>query len=203
MNQVVNIAKHLKGFRHHKGLIYKFPYNDILSGFYLEKVKSNYYLWKFSMPIYVPTETINFTFSYRLSKDDGTHIFDFSDATTIDKIIKIIVNEEGSLITDIKSFYDFFYKKENTNIHIQEALAYSLLFFDSSKAIGMLENLIEELGIDKNIMPWEQDILKRAKNLAEEISIGNGLKKLEEYKQISIKNIGIDACPVLSVGNSK
>jgi hypothetical protein len=178
MKQINDIAKKVAGFRQNKYLIYQYPYDKILNGFYFEKVRTNIYLWKFCQPLYVPSESIHFTFGNRLTNQNGNHIFDFSNPTTSEEILDIINKEKSTLIKDVITFYNIFYQNKDTNIYFKEALAFSLCYIDIQKAIVMLKDMISEL--DKtNATSWEKSIIITGKELIGQISSGSVIDKLE------------------------
>lgn len=191
------IASSFNDFKCCNAIIYKASLKDILVGFYVEKTNlNNHYLWRFALPLYVPSEYVYFTFGQRILNKKGQEIFDFQTAestrVSIQEIIEIIKSEKESLfkLEDYDSFIAGYKdKKYIDNIHVQQALAYTMCFLDWKEAKLMLENMVSNHSKDN--ISWVETILKRATDLINEINTGNHLSKLEEYKKFTLEKIGI------------
>ena len=119
-------------------------------------------------------------------------MFDLSAPETIDEIIALIQNEEKSFL-ELDQQQNFFTKYDaegdKDNIHIQQALSYTMCYIDATKARLMLQTMIE-CNKDSDTA-WVKPILEQAQQLINAIDAGNYVTMLEGFKKYTVEMLGI------------
>jgi hypothetical protein len=150
-------------------ILHKKTETGFLKGFCFEKSGNNkegFYLWCFVQPLYVPSEDLILTFGERIkNKKDEFWQIDKGNENAIKEIFadlnKKIKGEGISYLEETgkpEKFCAFFNKQKKNNIRIWEAIVYTKLYNELSKAEEETDMFIAELGKQNNTINWIRNI---------------------------------------------
>jgi hypothetical protein len=162
------ILPNFDGFGYQKSVLFKAPIDDILSGFYLEKVKDNFYIWCFFQPLYIPSKSINFTFGKRLGQSTKKFIFDELNTSELKNEIIEEMNKHMTLLKSIKNASDFYhhFKKSKESFNTLEGLVLTSCFINHKHSDQDLLELISKIELLQNSnAQWNPAILEISKQL--------------------------------------
>lgn len=172
-----------------KALAYRVPVGWVLHGLLAEDSHANqpdFYLWVVRMPLVVPTDVIDLSWSERFG--DSSRVFEPGTTSTRDALAQAakLVSEQaaaGELLVDPPGGAD--------NVRMQEARAYGLLL--SGNEGGAIEVLGRVLRY-KPRYAWEQDLVQRAQTmqtLLREDRAEEAVHRLEGWRSESLTALGI------------
>lgn len=180
-----NVLPQLQGFDFENNMIYKVPVGDILSGFYIEKTTTAYYVWLYFQPLILKADGINFTFSHRLRDSKGSSQFFFDRFVDQDwKQFVGILKDNIALIEsvqDIEVFYKYF-KKKATSFNMKLGLAFIEAYLNLDGADRNLKEAQLMLGSD---IEWKLEL----KTTIELMLISTLEKRREMFLDWKLKNI--------------
>jgi len=182
------------GWRISRALAYRVPIGWVLHGLLAEDSAANdldFYLWVVQMPLVVPTDVIDLSWSERFG--DSSRVFDPTAATTQGVVAQagVVVSEHaaaGAVVVDPPGGAD--------NVRMQEARAYGLLLMGNSG--GAIEALGRVLRYEPRY-PWEHDLVRRAgemRSLVHEGRADEAVHRLEAWRSESLTALGIEPDPL-------
>lgn len=145
--------------------------------------RTEFTVWAFVVPLYVPTETLHLTFGFRLADERGCGIWwNISDPEVREKLLAKIREQGLPYLMPINTPRDFIIALERRgmydsyNPHVREAIAYSyILDGDARAADDALETWPEKLNTS---IQWQQEILERVRLIR--AKLGEGLEHARE-----------------------
>jgi nucleotide-binding universal stress UspA family protein len=178
------------GWRLSKALAYRIPVGWILHGLLAEDSPANYpafYLWLVRMPLVVPTDIVDLSWSERFG--DSSRVYEPDAAATREALAQAarLLSEQGAadeFVVDPPGGVD--------NVRMQEARAYGLLLMGN--AGGGIEVLGRVLRYEPRY-PWEQELVQRAeemRSLVEKGRADEAVRRLEAWRLESLTALGID-----------
>lgn len=189
----------LPGFVSKGWLLYHEPVGHVLRGFCCDESgfdKAQFTVWAFCLPLYIPTTHVYFRFGARLKDDRGCDIWWNANDPELASNLFACIESQGlpflSGIDNPRSLIEF--SERDPNIQEpgkSETIAYSAIIVGdyelARSAFGRLTD-----AVDVNI-PWQVEILDRAKQLREALDTGANQAKrlLEQWEQFSANSLGI------------
>ena len=175
-------------WRFSKDLAYVTPIRWILYGLLSEDSasKPRFYLNVLRMPLYVPTDVVDLSWSDRFG--GPSHLFHPNEAATRDALSEAaaqVVREaaSGALLLHPPGGAD--------NVRMMEARAYGLLL-DGSPG-GSVEVLRRVLRYEAHY-PWQQELVERAQGMLSIIEagqVGEALDRIQVWRRDSMLALGI------------
>lgn len=143
------------------------PIDDFLKGICFDRTstKEIIRIYAFIMPIYIPLEFIPLSYKVDIKPNKNTDkwLFDFENMLELLENVKILTNEINTKgidflnkFTDIKSFYDFYKKRDDSATKCD--VAYSSCYAGLKTAKVDLNNFIKYIKKNENI---EYDFVKK------------------------------------------
>lgn len=178
------------GWRLSKALAYRVPVGWVLHGLLAEDSPANqpdFYLWVVRMPLVVPTDVIDLSWSERFG--DSSRVFDPTAPATQEALAQAaeLVSEQaatGDSVVDPPGGVD--------NVRMQEARGYGLLL--RGNTAGALEVLGRVLRYEPRY-PWEEELVRRAgdmRSLIEDGRASEAVHRLETWRSESLSALGVD-----------
>ncbi|MCC6448475.1 MAG: hypothetical protein IT215_07305 [Chitinophagaceae bacterium] len=181
-------------FKYHKKILFCSPLDDIISGYYFE-FKSDYlYLWRFSLPIFLPIENITFTFGERINDPKtGAAIFKIDEDNFEFSLssIKSIINKtkvDVCKMSEIEHFYNAYISDVNSYAK-SKIMAYVSCYL--KKEDGLLEKFIDNANAELENSEWVKDDLKSILILKQAIKDNKQLDLFYKWKSETLKKIGL------------
>lgn len=181
---------YLNDFEVKGNLMFKKPIKEILNGFYFESSGFNsdtFYIYSFIQPLYVPSETLLFTFGDRIGKKYGSS-FTIEEENENEIMANVLnsINREGMKIIkkldtppkvakNLSKFTD-----SPDDPCVLEAIAYSLIlencYNDAAEIFDRIKSLIEN---ESDVPEWYNEILSRIDELKKiKLESPNGVLEL-------------------------
>jgi hypothetical protein len=176
-------------------LAYRVPTGWVLYGLLAEDSaarQSEFYLWAVRMPLLVPTDVIDLSWSQRFG--GSSRVFDAGDSATLDALgqaAKQVTKQAsiGGLLLDPPGGAE--------NVRMQEARAYGLLLEGNSG--GAIEVLGRVTRYDARY-PWEVEIVRRAgamRSIIEKGQTSAAVGQVETWRLEAIVSLGISPDEIL------
>lgn len=176
-------------WRRAKRLLYLDPVGWVVQGLVPEESAddpSSFYLWLFRMPLYVPSDVIDLSWSERFG--GGSTRFDLSSDSArraVSEAAAIVEKEmdRSDIVLDPPGGAD--------NVRMQEARAYGLLLQ------GRDEAAVEVLGRVLRYQPkyeWEEELISRSEEMKRHLVEGQrdeALNSLEKWRDETMAALGI------------
>jgi hypothetical protein len=177
------------GWRLSKALAYRVPVGWVLHGLLAEDSPANhpgFYLWMVRMPLVVPTDVIDLSWSERFG--DSSHVLAPTAPATQEAIAQAakLVSDQAATnepVVDPPGGAD--------NIRMQEARGYGLLLTGNTG--GAIEVLGRVLRYQPRY-PWEEELVRRAgemRSLIENGQTDEAARRLEAWRSESLSALGI------------
>lgn len=128
-------------------LFYLPAFNNVLTGFYLEKVNDHFYVWIFEQPLIIPKENIIFNFGNRIKNDlTDEYLFEINEESI--HALKIIFSNDQNKeriknLNDLGNFYNH-YKNYLNNFNYLRILSFVSAFLDENEAQFNLNEFIKQ-----------------------------------------------------------
>ncbi|MDP9176030.1 MAG: hypothetical protein M3O30_19515 [Planctomycetota bacterium] len=185
------ILPHLNGWQICDRFAYLPEPGDILRGVYLAGSSSPtvVYVEAFVMPLYVPTDTINFSLSKRLKESNGWERWsvDAAESRAFARDLLAAIDQDGMAWLARFASPKLVIKQlsESVNFHDKQVFAYSLAYIGNAEAaIKCLTEVAEEAEEDVSVSPWLKPIGERAKHLVELLHEGPEVAKAQLSKWV-------------------
>lgn len=175
------------GWRFTKSLAYRVPVGWVLHGLLAEDSPANhpdFYLWMVRMPLVVPTDVIDLSWSERFG--GSSRVFEPGGTSTqqaLARAAELVSEQSAEPLVDPPGGAD--------NGRMQEARAYGLLL------MGNAGGAIEVLGRVLRYEPrytWEEELVERARGmraLVESNRADEAVERLEMWRSKSLSALGI------------
>jgi hypothetical protein len=161
-----HILASLDNYKLKNEYLVKMPIDDIVVGFCFERAYAeNFgYVWWFSLPTFLPNNSLHLTFGDRIKLDSGNELWDFGPkeiGASTSKLIFFLRDFQQKLfeLQNPVNFYNYFVSSKEKNIRIYEAIAYAACWNGH-------ENMLEEVNgclnfISENLdtsIPWIKQV---------------------------------------------
>lgn len=190
----------LPGFTCKGWLLHSVPVADLLRGFYCDTSgfdASKFTVYVFVLPLYIPTNHLYFTFGNRLKDDRGCEKWwNVNDPSLCEDLLFRMKSEGLPFLSGVRSPIDLVKKAEELPPTLDpykfETIGYSLAMADDF--IGAQEALDRLLGTLDAKIPWQGEMMERAKLLGQKLKADpQGAKhQLAEWEQITKRNLGLE-----------
>jgi hypothetical protein len=186
------------------GLLFRKPRDDLLVGFRFEGSdfdKSQFALWGFVQPLYVPERGIVFTFGKRLGgrPEFWWRISETNGEQVMSDVLSVATTDGLQLLEQVRTPRDFvdrapYLVSDQSNLHLRRAQAFSLARAgDLSSARQRLEDFVRDANALGASLPWSRDLAEQGKLLLH--AIRNGSKEpqqlLDRWRQETLQSLGL------------
>jgi hypothetical protein len=194
------VAERIPGFESHGSILALRPVTHTLRGLQFESDSSEgglFYVWRFFLPLCVPTEHVTLNFGERL-KGTASSMWDGRDPSTIDRLVRAVESEAVPFLAPLGSPRDvaraILQRNALASPHTWQAAAYMFAREGNGvAALDALSHLIDRL--DPGRVAWHEPMLERARWLADRVVAKprEVEARLSEWEQQTIRHLGLEA----------
>lgn len=199
----------MEGFTAKKSLIYVADFKYFLKGLAVDSsafTKTDFTIWAFILPLFVPTDILYFDFGARLGRvGGGNKWWEYSSENEVSifkDILSHIQIEALPFFDEVVTPWDFWQKykekiKPDSGDYQREACAYALVLAgEHEMAAALLEESIAVLEIatkEDPSIPWIGWILERVRKIDRLLTEDpqKAVAQLDEWTQETLKNLGL------------